>query len=281
MKQKILNIIEKGITSNMLKCVAVLSMLIDHIGYYFSPYISHVVYLVFRSVGRISMPVFIYLLVQGFFHTKNLKKYILRLGILAIVTQVILSVIGIINIKFVNQYDIGIYTKGNILFSFVISLILLYIIHNKVIIKKFDYNKNMIVKILIVLCITGIYVFIPIDYSQVVPLLAVFFYFIEKLKISFYLSKQGYNFNLKKILANTINESKVKLIYIILITMTITGILLEFNESPYMLLSVPFIALYNFERGKNRYNINTWFYVFFPLHHTILYALALIVWVYR
>ena len=65
------NIIKFGINSNMLKTIAVIAMVIDHIGFYFSPYLNHTLYIVCRIIGRIAMPIFTYLIVQGFFHTKN------------------------------------------------------------------------------------------------------------------------------------------------------------------------------------------------------------------
>ena len=72
---KIISKINKiSLSSNALKIIAIITMIIDHIGYYFEPYMNNVIYIVLRAVGRISMPLFAFLLVQGFFHTKDLKK---------------------------------------------------------------------------------------------------------------------------------------------------------------------------------------------------------------
>lgn len=54
-----------------LKILACISMVIDHLG--------AVVYpdaLWMRYVGRLSFPIFAFLLAEGFYHTKNVKKYL-------------------------------------------------------------------------------------------------------------------------------------------------------------------------------------------------------------
>ena len=60
-------------TSNKLKIVAVIFMLIDHFAYYFYYAMPSEVYTLGRILGRMSMPIFVYLLVQGYFNTKNIK----------------------------------------------------------------------------------------------------------------------------------------------------------------------------------------------------------------
>lgn len=66
-----------------LKCIAIVTMLIDHIGAVLFP--SQIG---FRLVGRFSFPIFCFLLVEGFCHTKNVKKYMIRLGLFALVSEI-------------------------------------------------------------------------------------------------------------------------------------------------------------------------------------------------
>jgi len=106
-----------SLNSNKLKIIAVLTMILDHIGYYFSFILIGNVYLAFRILGRISMPIFVFLIIQGYFHTKNLKKYIFRIFTSAIITQCVLLLVGWINYKLVPQYVININNELNILFS--------------------------------------------------------------------------------------------------------------------------------------------------------------------
>lgn len=68
---------KKQIDATMLKIIAAVAMVIDHIGAYLTPDIP-----MFRIIGRISIPIFLYFLVQGFCNTSNIRKYYLRLGLM-------------------------------------------------------------------------------------------------------------------------------------------------------------------------------------------------------
>lgn len=59
-----------------LYIIGFISMIIDHIAYYF-PNVPN--YTVWRSIGRIAFPIFAFFLIEGFYHTKNLTAYKLRL----------------------------------------------------------------------------------------------------------------------------------------------------------------------------------------------------------
>ena len=77
----------KGISGTGLKIIAVISMLIDHFGAIFlDP--TTIPYEVSRMIGRISFPIFCFLLVEGFLHTKNVKKYALRLALFAFYSEI-------------------------------------------------------------------------------------------------------------------------------------------------------------------------------------------------
>ncbi|ABP66213.1 TraX family protein [Caldicellulosiruptor saccharolyticus DSM 8903] len=69
--------------SNLLKLIAAASMLIDHIGYLYFP--NRVL---FRIVGRIAFPIFAFQVAAGFKFTSNPKRYLKRLFIFALVSQI-------------------------------------------------------------------------------------------------------------------------------------------------------------------------------------------------
>lgn len=65
-----------------MQIIAMLSMLIDHIGLVFFPD-----NLIWRIVGRLAFPLYAWFLVQGYKHTSNLKRYLLRLFYIFLAAQ--------------------------------------------------------------------------------------------------------------------------------------------------------------------------------------------------
>ena len=87
----------KGLSGSALKMIAIATMLIDHIaatviirvlkfgGYNDSLY---QLYRVMRNIGRIAFPIFCFLLVEGFMHTRDREKYARRLGCFAAISEI-------------------------------------------------------------------------------------------------------------------------------------------------------------------------------------------------
>ena len=67
----------------MLRLLALLSMLADHTGLALFPRIG-----VFRCVGRLAFPLYCFLLVQGYIHTRDVRAYARRLLLLAILSEI-------------------------------------------------------------------------------------------------------------------------------------------------------------------------------------------------
>jgi hypothetical protein len=65
-----------------LKLIAAATMLVDHIGVVFFPDVVG-----WRIIGRISFPLFVWLLVQGEAHTRDAVRYGVRLAVLGVVSQ--------------------------------------------------------------------------------------------------------------------------------------------------------------------------------------------------
>ena len=70
-------------TSAALRILAIITMLVDHIGAFFFPEA-----LWLRAIGRLSMPLFVFGIAEGFVHTSSVRKYFWRLLTFAIIAQV-------------------------------------------------------------------------------------------------------------------------------------------------------------------------------------------------
>ena len=66
-----------------MQLIAMLSMLIDHIGIIFFPGDAS-----WRIIGRAAFPIYAYFIVQGYFRTRDVNRYLRRLVILAVLSQV-------------------------------------------------------------------------------------------------------------------------------------------------------------------------------------------------
>lgn len=74
--------IRKRIPQEGLKLIACLSMLIDHAAAIFNWGLR------WRAIGRLAFPIYCFLLVEGVYHTRDSKKYALRLAISAVISEI-------------------------------------------------------------------------------------------------------------------------------------------------------------------------------------------------
>ena len=93
-----------GLNGNQLKLIAVISMLCDHaairlLAYGLIPalYVAgkdtvaecwNQAFWILRSVGRMAFPIYVFLLTEGFCHTRNRRRYALRLGVFALISEI-------------------------------------------------------------------------------------------------------------------------------------------------------------------------------------------------
>lgn len=103
------------LNSFQLKWIAIITMLIDHIGAVLLPE-----YVVLRCIGRLSFPIFCFLLTEGFFYTRNVERYIVRLAVFAIISEIPydLAFLG----KFVD------FRRQNVFFTLCVGMIMMYAI---------------------------------------------------------------------------------------------------------------------------------------------------------
>lgn len=147
---------------NWLKIIAVISMLVDHIGAYF---FADIIW--FRVAGRLAFVLFAFFIATGWKKTSNRRKYFFTLLLFACISQVPYVAL--------NSW------KLNILFTYLFALILIYLIEH------LDQNKIVhiveIVALVMFLVSTEFWGFV--DYGMCGVALVLIFYFFED-KLLFY-----------------------------------------------------------------------------------------------
>lgn len=114
---------------SMLKWIAFLFMVIDHIGYFF-PTCKY--YVFFRMIGRMSAPIFFFCFVEGYTHTSNKQKYKERLCISAISMGIINLIMIWIFAGLNNPLPKSIsFFQPNVIFTMFIMFLILEGIDNK------------------------------------------------------------------------------------------------------------------------------------------------------
>jgi hypothetical protein len=86
------------LSGSSLKLLALLSMLVDHLGICLRPLLLHPLLLVFgrvltpywlmRAFGRLAFPIFCFLLTEGFRHTRSRGRHALNLLIFALLSEI-------------------------------------------------------------------------------------------------------------------------------------------------------------------------------------------------
>lgn len=219
----------------VLKLIAIITMFIDHLGYVINNGDSST----FNIIGRIAFPIFAFQISEGYIHTKNLKKYFLRLFLFALISQIPFMLFTSI----INNYKFHL----NIMFTLLWGLLSIYI---------YDKCYNKFLKIILFYIIFFVACCLPLDYGLYgVAIILIFYIFKNNFKfacIFFILA------NLIKYMPQYIVSHNLKIIYYFIFT------------------SIPilFFAYYNGKKGKDTKYL---LYLFYPIHLLLLYAVSLII----
>lgn len=240
-----INLEKWGLSSFVLKIIAVVTMAADHLGLMFFSH-HHSLYIITRGIGRISFPIFAFLLVEGFFYTHDRRKHGIRLGLFALISEVPY------NMMYGSFFDLG---KQNVLFTLFIGYMMIWALD---IISRYQINYsekllnrigatrlNMVLELFVMLAGFGTAYFIKSSYSYAGVMLILCFYVFRNHHIGRALSNMVFN-------------------------MGMFGYALQWLGAFSM---IP-IAFYNEKTGK--YQWKYFFYVFYPAHLLILVGLKII-----
>lgn len=247
-----------------IKYIAIIVMTLDHLAHYLGE--SNPFFIPFRFISRLTGPIMAYAIAEGYRYTKNVKKYVWRLFIFAIISIIPYSLHDgndAILFKIVNGYapsHIFLYLvsidktliiyETNVIFSLLLGLLMIIL---------WDKSKlPMLVKIFITIGACWLALFT--DWKYINVLFCLVFYFFADNKV-----------------AKWISYTVISLLYIFNFYFFTN----PFNPQPEIefhfyrvgtLLVIPFIELlYNGKLGKKS-SFNKWlFYIYYPLHLLILY----------
>lgn len=235
------------LSGNALKFIAIVTMLLDHIGaailenqstwealgadmqgldpLFNDPALARILVadLLLRGLGRIAFPIFCFLLVEGFLHTRSLSRYIGRMAALAVITEVPFD-LAFFSVPFYWGYQ-------SIYFTLILGLLVMAAL------KK--YGENSLPGFLLALGCAGLAEVIHADYGAFgVVLILIFYLFRERRTLQ-----------------------------------TVIGCFALCWEITAPLAFLP-IRMYNGRRGK--WNLKYFFYLFYPAHILLLYLVRVL-----
>lgn len=223
-----------GLTGNQLKMLALITMTCDHVGLQLLPRLE-----ILRIIGRLALPIYAYMIAEGWHYTRDRKKYLLRLAGLAAVCQTVcFAAMG------------SLYQCIMVTFSLSVCMIWLF--------ERAREEGSVLWRGLAALGFAAGYFLcevlpgllpgtdFAIDYGICGVMLPVFVYFGRDLWKKVLLMGAG----------------------LVLLALDIGGI------QWWALATLPLLALYNGKRGK--WKIGTFFYLYYPLHLAVIYGISLL-----
>ena len=236
-----------GFTSNMLRTIAVILMLSDHI---WATYMSFGNWMTY--IGRMAFPIFAFQIAEGFVHTSNFKKYALRLLGFALVTEIPFNLFY--SSRWFNPYH------QNVLFTLLLGLLAIYVIDKA---KKNRTAKNIALSVLwlVLICIASTLGFV--DYGFLGMVTVVMFYLLRDFPFAW--------------LAQLIAMILINIVFFEgqVFPIEILGRNFEIPLQGFAIFSLIPIWLYGGRKGKSSKIMQYGFYAFYPVHMLILYLIKL------
>ena len=229
----------RSLTSNQLKIIATLAMILDHCVVVFIPQ-DLSLYPLLRLPGRLTAPIMCFLVAEGYYHTSDLRRYMGRLLKMAIISHLpFVLCFGFHPLKF--------WLATDVMWSLLLGLISLAIYYSSC---YAAWRKIL----LIGLCCLLAY---PADWN-----------YIGVLWILYFGLYQG---DFKK---QMLSFALIGIIVFLIPDLYHFG--WERMHQFGIFLAIPLLYLYNGKRGRKSRLIKWGFYVFYPVHLVLLELLRLL-----
>lgn len=222
-------------SSFLLKIIACFTMLLCHIPFVYPQYSVPLMY-----IGKISFPLYAFLISEGYVHTRNFSKYLTRLIVFGVISQIPAYLL------FVGKSFNGLYL--NIFFTLALGLLGIRI-YNKI--------KSKYISIPLIILLAVIAELLKFDYGAFGVLMIVCFYVFKRNKLNMVLSQMFLMFILYMKKMSYYTFSLFNLQYILF-------------QLLFSVISLAIILTYNGKKGKSSGKIKLMFYFFYPVHLIIL-----------
>lgn len=274
-----MDLFKKGLNGFQLKVLALIFMTFDHIAYMFSGVIQ--VPFWFQIIGRLSAPLFIFMVAEGMWHTRSRTKYIARLYF----ASVGMAVLNDLANTFFPMPRGGLIINNIFATMFLITLFIHFGEKMVTAFKTKDFKKGSLALLVLLLpfILTIVVVMtmstLPHFVLQLVmtcmptPLLVEGGLLWIILGIGFYLCRGS--------------KKKIGIFYAIFCVITFyltTGMdlslmnLFYINVQWLMILTLPFLLLYNGQKGKG---MRSFFYIYYPAHLYVLLGLSHLLYAFK
>lgn len=235
----------KKLNSNHLKIIAIIAMTIDHIADLLYPgmpniFISNVMHI----IGRLTAPIMFFFICEGYHYTKDVKKYISRLFIFALISH--FAYCFAFGINFIPFSTGNIFNQTSIMWTLAWAVVALHIVHGKNNLK--EWQKWLLIILINLITFSS-------DFSSIAVMTILFMY-----------DRRG---NLKSQMISMMAWlSLYALISYLFVSKTYGLIAMT------AILVYPLLKNYNGKRGKVKW-LKWFFYLYYPLHLIIIGALRL------
>lgn len=257
-----------GLTSSTLHIIAMVFMVMDHS---WATVFTGSLWL--TCVGRLAFPIFAFMIVEGFIHTSDVRKYILRMLLFGIVSEIPFDYM-VAGIPFYPYHQ-------NVMFTFTLALLGLLLIDRSLrrigkgvrgtgsegsLKTSFLREIWAYLQVAVIILVTTLLGFLTIvDYYGVGVLTVYLFYFFR--------SRRIWSRLLQVIWMYILNAQMLGGLYF---PVTVLGIELEIVQQGLAMLALPIIWLYNGEKGITGKAFKYGCYAFYPVHCIILRLISIL-----
>ena len=234
-----------GLTANMLRTIAVIFMLSDHIWATALSFGDWMTY-----IGRMAFPIFAFQIAEGFVHTSNFKKYALRLLGFAVITEIPFNLFY--SSRWFNPYH------QNVLFTLLLGLLAIKVIDG---LKKDRSLKNIALSVLWLGLILLASVVGFVDYNHYGVLTVIMFYLMRDFPFAW--------------LGQLIGMILINIVIFegLVFPVEIFGKTFEIPSQGFAVIALIPIWLYGNRKGKSSKLLQYGFYAFYPLHMLVLFLI--------